>query len=390
MKIELRDEGTLCISGYVNAVERQSELLPKSKGAGAPGDFKERIKEGAFADSLSRLPAVKLTFNHGKIIGENGRNLILTEDNIGLRAEATVDEEETVAAAKAGLLTGWSFGMTNVSDRYVKQADGTFERDVNRLDLTEVSLLTRRPAYHTTTVELRNGAAVEMRNADDLPEVSAEELEKISSYSRRRLKAEEVYIFSVMLCDNEIDRDCERFSVAALIKLAELFEGKTGIFDHDASGRNQTARIFDTEVIADESRQTSQGEPYTGLYAKAYMMRTETNADLIREIDGGIKKEVSVSLSARKKYCSVCGRDLGTEPCEHIKGRYYGDKRCHHIISEPTDAYEWSFVAVPAQPKAGVTKTSGREDTETIKAINAARQREIEILRLKGKMYNEN
>ena len=29
---------------------------------------------------------------------------------------------------------------------------------------------------------------------------------------------------------------------------------------------------------------------------------------------------------------------------------------CHVVLNQPTDAYEWSFVAVPAQREAGVIK----------------------------------
>ena len=49
------------------------------------------------------------------------------------------------------------------------------------------------------------------------------ELEQINKYTRRELKEDEVYVFPVVLCDNEIDRDGERFSDSALEKLAELF-----------------------------------------------------------------------------------------------------------------------------------------------------------------------
>ena len=37
-------------------------------------------------------------------------------------------------------------------------------------------------------------------------------------------------------------------------------------------------------------------------------------------------------------------------------------------MEDPTDAYEWSFVAVPAQPAAGVTK-SYRADEQTVKTV---------------------
>ena len=71
-----------------------------------------------------------------------------------------------------------------------------------------------------------------------------QELELINNYTVKPLSADEVYTFGIVLCDNEIDRDFERFDIPALEKLAELFVGKTGIFDHSMSGRDQTARIF--------------------------------------------------------------------------------------------------------------------------------------------------
>ena len=188
---------------------------------------------------------------------------------------------------------------------------------------------------------------------------TAEELALIGKYSRRELLPEEVYVFPVVLCDNEIDRDGERFSIPALEKLAELFVGKTGIFDHEARGRNQTARIFRCWVEKDEERKTAAGETYHCLKAGAYMLRTEGTEELIREIDGGIKKEVSVGCAVERAVCSICGADRRREGCSHRPGERYEGKLCHVVLCDPTDAYEWSFVAVPAQVGAGVTKGFG-------------------------------
>lgn len=187
-----------------------------------------------------------------------------------------------------------------------------------------------------------------------LPE---EEMKLIGKFARKELKQEEIYTFSVILCDNEIDRDNEKFTVSALKTLAELFVGKTGIFDHNMSSKDQNARVYATQVVTDETRKTSDGEPYTYIKAKAYMVRTEKNKDLITEIDAGIKKETSVGCSVRKISCSICGKDIKAEGCEHRKGKTYGGKLCCYLLEEPTDAYEWSFVAVPAQKNAGVIKS---------------------------------
>ena len=89
----------------------------------------------------------------------------------------------------------------------------------------------------------------------------------------------------------------------------------------------------------------------------AYMPRTEKNRSLIEEIDAGIKKEVSVGCAVDSITCSVCGADVRRSPCAHHKGEIVNGQRCHHVLQNPTDAYEWSFVAVPAQQNAGVTKS---------------------------------
>ncbi len=102
-----------------------------------------------------------------------------------------------------------------------------------------------------------------------------EELSLINTYSRKELKEDEVYIFTLTLCDNEIDRDFERFSLSSLNKLKELFKGKTGITDHSMRSKDQSARIFHTYIETDSAKITDSGEPYTALKARAYMLKTE-------------------------------------------------------------------------------------------------------------------
>lgn len=174
----------------------------------------------------------------------------------------------------------------------------------------------------------------------------AAELEKINRYSKTPLTAEQVYRFQVRLCDDQPDRDLERFDRASLPRLAELFRGKTGILDHEWSAKGQVARIYDTEV-REEGHEA-------WILASCYMLRTEKNADLIADIEGGIRREVSVGCAMGKATCSICGQPYGV--CEHHKGERYGGQQCLAVLSEPTDAYEFSFVAVPAQRQAGVTK----------------------------------
>lgn len=196
-----------------------------------------------------------------------------------------------------------------------------------------------------------------VRGEQTLP---AGELEAIHRLCRGTPSEEEIYPFALRLCDNQTDRDDEYFDRRSLEKLAELFVGRTGIFDHSWSARDQTARIYRTEIVEEPGIVSEAGEPGCYLKGYAYMLRTPENAGLIAEIEGGIKKEVSVSCAVRRCVCSICGNDINDRGlCSHVKGRVYEGKRCIVRLEEPVDAYEWSFVAVPAQPRAGVVKGFG-------------------------------
>ena len=183
-----------------------------------------------------------------------------------------------------------------------------------------------------------------------------EELEQINSMTRRELEEENLYLFSVRLCDNEVDRDGERFTTETLQELAPMFVGKSGIFDHQWSAHGQSARLYKCEVVTEPARLNQAGEVYCWLKGYAYMLRSPGSEHLIAEIDAGIKKEVSVGCSVAKKTCSICGADVTGMPCEHRKGERYDGKVCHVMLEGAKDAYEFSFVAVPAQPAAGVVK----------------------------------
>lgn len=192
-------------------------------------------------------------------------------------------------------------------------------------------------------------------------EVTEADLRAINKYALEPLKAEDVFTFKLALCDNEVDRDYERFSMKALEGLKKLFMGKTGIKDHRWSADNQVARIYATEVVAQSEKTTEAGEPYAQLVAYCYMVKTASNADLIAEIKGGIKKEVSVGCAMGRATCTICGKGYGM--CGHRKGQSYhkdGTRKevCTAILDDPMDAYEFSFVAVPAQRNAGASKNS--------------------------------
>lgn len=195
-------------------------------------------------------------------------------------------------------------------------------------------------------------------------DVSDEDLKKINKFALSPLTKEEVFTFKIIMGDNEIDdRNYEPFNLNALKDLKKLYIGKTMIKDHRRLADNQIARVYDTELLEDETKMTGSGERFTKLIAKAYMIKTASNSDLISEIKAGIKKEVSTGCRPKHAYCSICGTDNTKSYCPHWGGREYdtkdGKKICYFTLDGAKEAFEVSFVAVPAQPRAGTTKNYG-------------------------------
>ena len=183
--------------------------------------------------------------------------------------------------------------------------------------------------------------------------------------------------------DNELDdRNYEPFNLNALKDLQKLYIGKTMIKDHRRTADNQIARVYDTELVQDGSKLTGAGEIYTKLIAKCYMVKTENNKDLIAEIKAGIKKEVSTGCVAKHAYCSICGADNMKNYCSHYWGKEYdtvnGKKTCYFTLDGAKEAYEVSFVAVPAQPRAGTTKNYGGKE-QIVQEKNNSKEKEAEI-----------
>ncbi len=178
---------------------------------------------------------------------------------------------------------------------------------------------------------------------------TAAQLAAINAQAKAELTEDQVYVFSLRLCDDQVDRDGERFDTEALPVLAKLFIGKTGITDHKWTSDSQVARIFETQVVREN------GVSY--IKAWAYIRRGGNADEVIADIEAGIKKEVSVGCAMGRAVCSVCGGEYGH--CGHQKGESYDGQICCVILKEPMDAYEFSFVAVPAQREAGVLKAMG-------------------------------
>ena len=218
----------------------------------------------------------------------------------------------------------------------------------------------------------------------EIQEVTDSELNKINKFTLSPLEKDDVFTFKLVMGDNEIDdRNYEPFNLQSLKDMKRLYIGKTVIKDHNRKADNQIARVYDTE-LQEEDKTTGADEKFTKLIAKCYMVKTDKNADLIQEIKAGIKKEVSTSCRPKHAWCSICGVDNTKDWCSHWHGREYdtknGKKTCYFTLDGVKEAYEVSFVAVPAQPRAGTTKNYGGKKQEKKESNNESLKLELESL----------
>lgn len=176
MNMELRNDGSLEISGYVNAVDRYSKEL-----YGQNGKFIEKVEPQTFQRALEKAENVDMLLNHDtrrKLADTVSGTLELREDSIGLYAKATINDPEVIAEANKGNLKGWSFGFKD-NNIQVEECEGLQRRTLSDIDLMEVSLLTIEPAYIATSVQVRS-EELERRTNEDVVEVQEPEEEQRS------------------------------------------------------------------------------------------------------------------------------------------------------------------------------------------------------------------
>lgn len=211
-------------------------------------------------------------------------------------------------------------------------------------------------------------ALVEVKGVQEGEQIKQKDLDLINQYARKDLTAEELYVYPIILTSNDEDRDHEYFDKKDLDELANLFVGKTGIFDHAWKSGNQHSRIFKCKVEKAEGQTNFKEKQLCVLKAWAYTIKSG-HEDLIADIDAGILKEVSIGFSVNDLVCSICGNSFfDYQNCKHWPGREYTNNGitdiCRLRMKDPTDAYEFSFVAVPSNDDAGTTKGISAEMKE--------------------------
>lgn len=165
----------MSFTGYAAVFNSDSEPLP----------FIERIAPGAFKRSLQSRNEVKLLWNHDAgepLASVRGGTLRLTEDEIGLRVEATLANttrgRDVAELIRSKTIDSMSFGFSVIKDSW--SADGS-TRTLEAVRLFETSVVAF-PAYSSTAGTIAVRSASTGIDADQLADAlmrleSGEELE---------------------------------------------------------------------------------------------------------------------------------------------------------------------------------------------------------------------
>jgi HK97 family phage prohead protease len=179
--------------GYAAVFNSDSEPLP----------FIERIAPGAFKRSLQSRNEVKLLWNHDAgepLASVRGGTLKLTEDEIGLRVEATLANttrgRDVAELIKSNVVNSMSFGFSVIKDSWQGEV-----RTLEAVRLFETSIVSW-PAYTATSGTISVRSAAPGIDADQLADAlmrleSGEELEEshatlITDVVAKLTKTEEV------------------------------------------------------------------------------------------------------------------------------------------------------------------------------------------------------
>ncbi|MBL3847077.1 phage major capsid protein [Bacillus cereus] len=180
-----KTEGSFFVSGYVNKTGQWSQPL------GTKRKFVEKIEPGTFKRALEQSNDIHFLAEHdNKLLLASTKNgsLVLREDDQGLFMEARISPtswgEDYYTLIQDGLLTNMSFGMQVLSDKWNKRSDGTMERSVNEILLSEVSVV-RNPAYVQSNIQARS---IEVVNEIEIPTLNERNLNEMNIKELQELK----------------------------------------------------------------------------------------------------------------------------------------------------------------------------------------------------------
>lgn len=171
-------------------------------------------------------------------------------------------------------------------------------------------------------------------------------LEKINKHTRRTFEANELFVFEGVISDDSLDTFDTRMDPETTLRnyAQDLLSGVSMIDWHDTS-REPYARSFDSEI--------RHNGDLTEVLGRFYVLRNSNSNgrstnDIIRNIEGGITRDLSVGFSAGidDYICSVDGKPMMDSPyfpgdrTEDGQNVFYWIKNAH--LREVSTVYKGS------------------------------------------------
>lgn len=210
-----------------------------------------------------------------------------------------------------------------------------------------------------------------LRRADFIIEkrkqVSEEAVDKknvalINKFAQTELTIDDVYIRSMYLCNDVVDSYFSRFPEESLKKISKLVVGQSVLKGHDYN-KLPIARFFKGKVVEKDGISWVRAWFY-------WLKNTDGAEDLVKNIDGGVYREVSIGFSCSEYICSICEKDI--RRCEHIPGEKYKKQDCFYNMTKVEEVLEGSLVFKGAQVG---TQLAGERNKLTQEFIDLKKQK---------------
>ena len=194
-------------------------------------------------------------------------------------------------------------------------------------------------------------------------------VEEVNRFALRPLEREEFEVFTLDLCNDQVDRHHSRFPGEELEKINGMVPGRPLMERHDLKGSLPRGTFFRSRLNRDDA--------VTSVRPDVYVLRTDENKDFILNIEGGMYRETSIGFAFQTPECSVCSSDLRT--CDHVPGRSYGDERCHYVMRDVLEVIEGSVVPSGSQGTGFVAQERALTAPEALEEARRLFHRPIEL-----------
>lgn len=204
--------------------------------------------------------------------------------------------------------------------------------------------------------------------AREYGEPTPSQLEKINQLAKKPLEKEEVFVFtSKMVGDKLIEEKKVKLDKTLLsVYKNDAMNGIAFMLDHPWAGflsRPKPAYNYGRTFDARIKKGDLDGEQWA-LHGDVYLVRGRekdgvSTDSIIQDIEDGVLFDVSIGFSYRTRICSICGKEIWRDGCDHWPGREYDSKLCYIIAKPPGNCFELSGVFAGAYDSAEIYSDSG-------------------------------